>query len=287
MSRVADRAQREQVLAPGQSFIVRAPAGSGKTELLMQRFLRLLTTVEQPEEILAITFTRKAAAEMRQRILAAIWPPADAGEQLETTRDLAAEVRRIDAERGWQLEEFPGRLRVRTIDSVNAWLTASAPATGDGTAQGRVTERPAELYELAARQTLELLAEEQEPGPSLRTLLTHLDNQTARFVQLLGDMLACRDQWLTLMRHGDRGEELRQVLEQCLRELVEREIRALAQAVPPALLADMCELEPGRQPATGLKKRAPRTRMAGVLRQASPALTRQRCCCGRVSRGNG
>ena len=46
MFTIDDYKQRQQALSPTKSFIVQAPAGSGKTELLIQRFLTLLSSVK-------------------------------------------------------------------------------------------------------------------------------------------------------------------------------------------------------------------------------------------------
>jgi len=126
-----DEPQRKEVLDPQRSFTVRAPAGSGKTELLIQRYLRLLAVVNKPESIVAITFTRKAAGEMLDRILAAL---RDAREEtpvekphLQTTRQLALAVLERDRELAWELLDHPGRLRVQTIDSLCMSITGEMP----------------------------------------------------------------------------------------------------------------------------------------------------------------
>ncbi len=113
------------------SFIVEAPAGAGKTELLTQRTLRLLAIVDAPEEVLALTFTNKAATEMRDRILGSLEAATrDAGElaphKLET-RKWALAVLARDRELGWNLLAHPGRLRVTTLDALCAGLARQMP----------------------------------------------------------------------------------------------------------------------------------------------------------------
>jgi ATP-dependent helicase/nuclease subunit A len=69
MNKPIDQPIRDEVLSPSSSFVVQAPAGSGKTTTLAKRILQLLTVVDDPKEIIAISFTKKAAGEMHKKFL--------------------------------------------------------------------------------------------------------------------------------------------------------------------------------------------------------------------------
>jgi ATP-dependent helicase/nuclease subunit A len=65
----ADAAARQRAVDPSQNVVLEASAGTGKTRVLVDRYVNLLLAGIDPDNILAITFTRKAASEMRQRVL--------------------------------------------------------------------------------------------------------------------------------------------------------------------------------------------------------------------------
>jgi ATP-dependent exoDNAse (exonuclease V) beta subunit len=64
-----DAEARLLAVDPRRNVALEASAGTGKTRVLVDRYVGLLASGVKPRNILAITFTRKAAAEMRQRIL--------------------------------------------------------------------------------------------------------------------------------------------------------------------------------------------------------------------------
>jgi len=244
VSRPADWRQRERARDPGRSFIVQAPAGSGKTELLTQRMLGLLARVDHPEEVVAITFTRKAAAEMAQRLLERLEvarrpAPNDLAPHLRLSRELAAAVLEADARQGWNLLEQPSRLRIRTIDSLCADLARQLPVlSGLGGGQ-QVSEDATPLYLQAATRTMAAIEDDHDPlQADVARLLDRYDNQYDRLVELLTSMLASRDQWLDhllALRRGDGFD--RAALEDTLRYLVDGELAEARAAFPEAALS--------------------------------------------------
>jgi ATP-dependent helicase/nuclease subunit A len=199
---ITDLAERERALDPERSFIVEAPAGSGKTGLLTQRFLGLLGVVDRPESIVAMTFTRKAASEMRERIQKAL-EDADRPETLDLNDDyvrktcqLAIAALQRSRQRGWNLLEDPGQLQIQTIDSLCAMLTRQMPVISEFGGVGKVVEDARDLYRLAARDTVRTLTEGDLHEQGLfRRIALHFDNEMARLEKQVSDMLQKREQW--------------------------------------------------------------------------------------------
>jgi ATP-dependent exoDNAse (exonuclease V) beta subunit len=227
-----DQDQRDIALDPMRSVIVQAPAGSGKTDLLTRRFLRLLAEVDEPGQIVAITFTRAAAAEMRHRILAelekAAEKPTDAGVDESSMEALAARALARSRERNWQLPELAAQLRISTIDSFCRDLAIQEPIFSRIGNRLDIHERPAELYRMAARTTLGKLGDAAYPELSnaIQELLLWRDNGWKELEELLVKMLGQRDRWMHdfVLSSEKDWEELRGRLE-----------RPFARAVRPVL----------------------------------------------------
>lgn len=223
---LTDIKEREEALDPSRSFIVQAPAGSGKTELLIRRYLTLLGLVEQPEQIIAITFTKKAAAEMHCRIIKALEIAAHAKEpesqHEKKTFKLAGIALKQDKEKGWRLLEAPGRLKVQTIDSLCASLTRQMPILSGLGGQTGISEKPEKLYREAARRTIELVEGKGEDAKAVARALKHLDNSFANLEKRIMAMLARRDQWLRHARLKEKVDNtvLRNYLESSIHNLI-------------------------------------------------------------------
>ena len=184
-----DQDERDRALDPRRSILVRAPAGSGKTTLLSQRFLTLLAEVDEPGQVVAITFTNAAAAEMRNRIL-------DELRQAEPGPIAARALERSQA-LGWDLLNLPAQLRISTIDSFCRDLAMQQPVLSGLGGSLEIRERPCELYRRAARRTLEQIGQSNAPlSAAIETLLDWRDNNWREIEDLTVQMLGDRDRWM-------------------------------------------------------------------------------------------
>lgn len=229
-----DEQARSAALDVGRSFIVQAPAGSGKTELLIQRYLNLLAVVTHPEEVVAITFTRKAAAEMQLRVLDALRlrlsgvEPEAAHEKL--TYDLAGKALAKSEDLQWNLIGNPRRMRILTLDALNASIARAQPLTSPGTGSRIVVGAELKtVHRAAAIATLDWLAEQGDMHAATVEVLRHVDNNTWLYASYLSQMLATRDQWLPFIGSGLLSDEdaylLRQRFEESLEFAVTEHLR--------------------------------------------------------------
>ncbi|RFF28818.1 hypothetical protein DZK25_00655 [Wenzhouxiangella sp. 15181] len=229
---MSDDKQRKVAVEPQRSVIVQAPAGSGKTTLLVERYLGLLGVVEAPEEILAITFTRKAAAEMRERILQFLEPGYKADGPHEEAA--LAKAQAVAGKVGeWGLLDNPQRLLIRTIDSFNHYLARTMPVASQLGPVPAPAENARALYREAARRVLTRADSRDELAEDVKCLLLWRDHRSQDIEDLLVALLGKREQWLRAL--GMSGRPERAVFERTLQEVVSDQLDTAQQVLQAGL----------------------------------------------------
>ena len=206
---VADARLREEALDPRAPSSCRRPRARERPASSSSATCALLATVRRPEEILAITFTRKAAGEMERRVLDALHAARNRSRRRRARtkphHELAAAALAHDAARGWRLLENTARLRVQTIDSFRLADAPDARARRLGCSPGWSTMR-GDLFHEAAVRTLAML-DRNRRGADAIAHCSRISTATGQAVGLIAGMLARRDQWLRprLERRRERG----------------------------------------------------------------------------------
>jgi len=241
---VNDQQQRDKALSISDSFIVQAPAGSGKTELITQRYLKLLSCADVPENILVMTFTNKAVDELKHRIInslakASLAPPKESHKL--TTFNLACQVLRQSSENEWDLLNNPSRIKIITIDSLSSLIVSKYPSIEELIPPRTMVDSYEydQIYQKAAEKTL-MLIEEEEYQTSVASVLLYLDNHVDRFYRLIVHMLSKREQWLPKLYI--KGALDIKSLERTAQEIIIEHLGALKQVASELLDAEFFSL---------------------------------------------
>ena len=211
-----DQQQRQGAIDHNLSVHVEAPAGSGKTTVLMKRFLSLLARVKEPEEVLALTFTRKAAGELRARIQGELLARTDKEAALSREQELyKAELQEMaraaffhHVNKGGA--SFLERLKISTFHGFCAQMIRLAPHAVGLPPDFTLMEESTTIR--MQKEAVELMRREMEalPGgdPARRALvqrLVRLNNNWPRLAAELQSLLARRDilsEFITLARES-------------------------------------------------------------------------------------
>lgn len=203
---LVDKQQRQDALNLSENYLVKAPAGSGKTALITNRALVALSVADSLDEVVGMTFTNKAAKEMKDRIGLSIsrakngYEPKN-GFEAENIELAKAALRNSD-KNGWGLGESCDHLHISTIDSFcrtllkgryesSEHLSVSMDVMADATV----------MYEHAARMVVNK-CEDETYGRSIRGLLLHFGNRSSKVEELIVGALQKRDRWLDFLFEG-------------------------------------------------------------------------------------
>ena len=186
-----DAADRAAAVDPRLNVVLEASAGTGKTHVLVDRYINLIRAGVEPRNILAITFTRKAAAEMRDRILSGLHRIAEEGG--------------IDPVRWRALRDRLGDVGISTIDAFCLSLLREFPLEADldpGFGMADETEA-ARLADEALDRTMRTARSLAAEDPGVELVLASLGSLQLRrgLADLLDRRLVATDALARALRH--------------------------------------------------------------------------------------
>jgi ATP-dependent helicase/nuclease subunit A len=197
---------------PNRSVAVEACAGSGKTWLLVARMLRQLLAGAQPSELLAITFTRKAAQEMRDRLMQLLKELAVSGDG--NARELMI-MRGISESESINLLPVARKLYARvlsssqplSIDTFHSWFSKIikiAPLSSGVPHGYSLCESSAELMTEAYSRFMASLTEvkNEEIKKSILSLYDLIGDSNAKV--LLDSFISKRAEWWAMTQNGNQ-----------------------------------------------------------------------------------
>lgn len=247
---IPDLPIRQEVLSPGESFHVESPAGAGKTALLTARFIHLLAQVSHPQEILALTFTNKAANEMLERVQAILrQAETDVPAESDWMNELLITAKKALKKHSGNKHLFqaPDGLQITTFHSFCNQVIRQAPAEAQVPLEAAVLdeEEQAELIRESLGRTQQTLMDLPFSDPNrkaLERLLLYLNNDWKALAADLTRLTAHRDLLMDMVKvvreHPD-PEHLERVLRERLGFLIEVHLKTLKEQFE--------SIDPGRQ----------------------------------------
>jgi ATP-dependent helicase/nuclease subunit A len=191
-----------------KSIIVQAPAGSGKTELLTQRFIKLLAHVNSPREILAVTFTNKAAAEMKNRITNYLQNKTVP--KNETTKKLIDLLNKEITRRGITVDEIISEFNILTIDALNQQIINSTPLLTQYGYQSSIIEDPVPIYSEIIKKVIYA----DSNSDTIHKILHTLNIEFPQLEKYLLELMTNRDKWIHHIFDDENSNEFNRYIQQ-------------------------------------------------------------------------
>tara|TARA_Y100000022_G_scaffold200747_1_gene218461 strand:+ start:6828 stop:9824 length:2997 start_codon:yes stop_codon:yes gene_type:complete len=189
-------------------MIVQAPAGSGKTELLTQRFIKLLAHVNSPREILAVTFTNKAAAEMKNRITNYLQNKTTP--KNDTTKKLIDLLNKEITRRGITVDEIISEFNILTIDALNQQIINSTPLLTHYGYQSSIIEDPTPIHSEIIKKVIYA----ETNSDTIHKILHILNIEFPQLEKYLLELMTNRDKWIHYIFDHENSNEFNSYIQQ-------------------------------------------------------------------------